>query len=61
MSNATTLLEQLIDEDVDWMLANEERHVGVGEMSFVERGTPTSTVAALEAVVANCVSRVYGS
>ena len=103
MSNATTLLEQLIDEDVDWMLANEERHVGVGEkiivagepvdavyillegvlgvvgadearpfdvvgpgdivgeMSFVERVTPTSTVAALEAVVANCVSRVYGS
>lgn len=88
MSNATTLLEQLSADDVDRMLANEERHVGVGEkvivagqpvdaiyillegvlgvvaanderpfdvvgpgdivgeMSFVERVTPTSTVAA---------------
>ncbi|MBA3748956.1 MAG: cyclic nucleotide-binding domain-containing protein, partial [Solirubrobacterales bacterium] len=103
MSTATTLLEQLIDEDVDWLLANEERHVGVGEkvivagepvdaiyillegvlgvvgsdeaqpfdivgpgdivgeMSFVERVTPASTVAALESstllVVAHDVLR----
>ena len=103
MSTATTLLEQLIDEDVDWLLANEERHVGVGEkvivagepvdaiyillegvlgvvgsdeaqpfdivgpgdivgeMSFVERVTPASTVTALESstllVVAHDVLR----
>jgi CRP-like cAMP-binding protein/SAM-dependent methyltransferase len=43
MSSATTLLEQFTDEDVDWMLANEERHVGIGE-TVIAAGQPVDAV-----------------
>ena len=43
MSSATTLLELFTDDDVDWMLANEERHVALGER-VISAGEPVEAI-----------------
>ena len=43
MSSGTTLLEQLADDDVDWLLANEERHVGAGD-EVIAAGRPVDAI-----------------
>lgn len=43
MSNVTTLLEQLSAADVDWMLGNEQRHVGLGE-NVIVAGEPVDAI-----------------
>lgn len=44
MSSATTLLEQLTDEDADWLLgANAERAVGIGEV-VIAAGRPIDAI-----------------
>jgi extracellular factor (EF) 3-hydroxypalmitic acid methyl ester biosynthesis protein len=43
MSSATTLLEQFSDADVDWLLANDERHVRQGE-KVISAGEPVDAI-----------------